>query len=222
MTASLSESHLARIGSTGYGFLTADTGFNLLGRYLAAPVASEIAILSADFDRLAVLPGAAEFWPASTHRPSKTGPSKTKPAGNGNATAQAIRPKLPALAGEMLALNRKAASELLQDYLARLVADMTSPGSRDRIDIDAGFLDMGIDSLASLEMRKKLESALGLKLKSTLILDYPNIAVMAAELVLQVQKTHGTEVRPQETGTKPKTDRADLLRQLANEIDFQE
>ncbi len=223
MTAALSESHLARIVSTGYSFLNADSAFKLLGRFLAAPDANGIAILAADFDRLAALPGAADFWPASmrvaTRQDSVTTTTTTTIP---SLPVTAVRTRLPVLAGELLALNQKAASELLQDHLARLVADMTSPGSKECFDFDKGFLDLGIDSLAALEMRKKLESALGLKLKSTLILDYPNIAVMARELLNQLQKTYGSEVRSPDISAKAKPDRADLLRQLANEIDFQE
>lgn len=216
MTATLNESHLARISSTGYGFLTVDTGFSLLGRYLANPAVSEIAILAADTNKLAELPGAAGFFPASA-----SGVISSRATANKLASVQTARLKQPAFATELLALSQRAAGELLQNYLAGLVADMTNPGGKDRIDFDTGFLDMGIDSLASLEMRKKLESALGLKLKSTLILDYPNITVMARELLLQLQalqplhETHGTAI-----AAKP--DRSELLRQLANEIDLQE
>lgn len=225
MTAALNESHLARISNTGYGFLDAESGFGLLGRYLAAPVASEITILTADTNKLSELPGASGFFPASTY-------AATKSAGVAAAPVHVGQSGLPVLAVELLALNKKAAGERLQDHLTRLVTEMTSVGSKDQIDLHTGFLDMGIDSLASLEMRKKLESALGIKLKSTLILDFPNITVMARELVLQLQKLrplqeeHGSEVlHPGSSPTpdeKTKADRADLLRQLANEIDFQE
>lgn len=221
MTATLNESHLARINSTGYGFLEADTGFDLLGRYLAGPLTSEIAIMVADTDRLSALPGAARFFPMSRRGASTPGA----------VAGQSVQSRVPALAGELLGLSHKAADERLQDYLIGLVADMTSPGNREHIDVDAGFLDMGIDSLASLEMRKKLESALGLKLKSTLILDYPSIAVMARELVLQLQasqpsrrsqKPSDAGAGSTDTGAKAKPGRSELLRQLANEIDFQE
>lgn len=213
MTAVLSESQSARISSTGYGFLLAETSFSLLGRYLANPVASEIAILSANFEKLAELPGAADFWPVSILNPEKQGANVIAPV-------QQTRPKVPAFASELLTLKRKAAVELLQDYLASTVAEMTNPANNEQIDLDTGFLDMGIDSLAALEMRKKLEAALGLKLKSTLILDFPNIAVMAHELTLQLQKTHGSEGPSRDSAAAANSDRSELLRQLANEIDL--
>lgn len=228
MTAELSESHLARIRSTGYGFLDAEAGFDLLGRYLAAPDASEIAIMVADTNRLAALPGAAGFFPVPAGVPVKSG---TVVSATTAASVQTDRSRLPVLASELLTVNQEAAVELLQDYLASLVADMTSPGSKEHIDYDAGFLDMGIDSLAALEMRKKLETALGLKLKSTLILDHPNIAVMAQALVLQLlaaqpsrpsQEPPGFGGQPVNPVAKAKQDRSDLLKQLANEIDFLE
>jgi acyl transferase domain-containing protein/acyl-CoA synthetase (AMP-forming)/AMP-acid ligase II/acyl carrier protein len=207
MTAALNDSQRARIGDTGYGFLDAATGFNLLGRFLANPVASEITILAGDTAKLATLPGAAEFWPSD---------ARDKPVA---APAQA---RLPSLVGELLALNDKAASELLQDHLARLVSEMTHRSARDgALDYEAGFLELGIDSLGGLELRKKLENQLGLKLKSTLILDYASIVEMARALALQVHTTHGAGAqRPVNDNAQAKADRAALLKQLANEIDL--
>jgi acyl transferase domain-containing protein/acyl-CoA synthetase (AMP-forming)/AMP-acid ligase II/NADP-dependent 3-hydroxy acid dehydrogenase YdfG/acyl carrier protein len=217
MTSELSESQLARISNSGYGFLDADTGFALLGRHLAAPRASEIAIMAGDTARLATLPGAAEFWSgldqARSHGQAK--PAKSAPVAG---------PALPALASAILAAEPKVAGEMLQDYLADLVAHLTT-ASQEALELDAGFLDLGIDSLAALELRKKLEAALGLKLKSTLILDHPRIADMARALVQQVhtvhqvQKPHGGSVSQSDTSAGA---RSDLLRQLASEIDLQE
>ena len=224
MTATLNESHLARISSTGYGFLEADTGFALLGRYLAAPQGSEIAIMVADTDRLSALPEAAGLFAATAR--DAAGPDTVDRELLAGQSAV-----VPVLYNELLGLSPKAADERLQDYLIGLVADMTSPANRAHIDVEAGFLDLGIDSLAALELRKKLEAALGLKLKSTLILDYPSISVMARELLLQLQALQrslaphdrsGDGVRSTGPGAKTKSDRSELLRQLANEIDLQE
>lgn len=223
MTATLNDSHLARISSTGYGFLEADSGFALLGRYLAAPQSNDIAIMVADTNSLAALPEAAGLF-AST---AAGAVDRATPA------AQPVESNVPALVGELLGLSQRAADERIQDYLIGLVADMTRPANRAHIDVDAGFLDLGIDSLAALELRKKLETALGLKLKSTLILDYPSITVMARELLLQLQASRpspasqerpGTDVQSPDPGAKAtsKPDRSELLRQLANEIDLQE
>lgn len=226
MTATLNDSHLARISSTGYGFLEADTGFALLGRYLAAPQSSNIAIMVADTDRLSVLPEAAGLFAATA------GDAATPAVSGGDtAAAQAVASAGPVLVDELLGLSPQAADARMQDYLIGLVADMTNPANRAHIDVDAGFLDLGIDSLAALELRKKLETALGLKLKSTLILDYPSIAVMARELLVQVQALQPSPVlqeqpaaqgRSPASDTKTKPDRSELLRQLANEIDLQE
>lgn len=226
MTAALNEAHLARIGNTGYGFLDAETGFGLLGRYLSSPLASEICIMTADTARLAALPGAAGLWPESNATGRKTASAAAhlpQTAGSG----------LPPLARDILALASAKAEEVLQDYLLALVTDMTSPSRQERVDADTGFLDMGVDSLAALEIRKKLESALALKLKSTLILDYPSIAAMARALVQQVQSSHQAQAPALPTAgagasnsspqrARSAADRADLLRELANEIDLQE
>ncbi|HEY0964066.1 MAG TPA: SDR family NAD(P)-dependent oxidoreductase [Pseudomonadales bacterium] len=221
MTAALGAGHLARISDTGYGFLDADAAFSLLGRCLAAPFASAVAIVAADIERLSAMPGGKHFWSAVSRNSARP-----------TATAPAPRARVPALAAEVLALERRAAGELLREHLARLVAEMTHAASAAHVELDAGFLDMGVDSLAALELRKRLETLLGLKLKSTLILDHPNIDAMAHALVVQVNKTHGIEISGHGAGSGTGTsserkattrlDKSELLRQLASEIDLQE
>ena len=50
------------------------------------------------------------------------------------------------------------------------------------IDVHAGFFDMGIDSLTSMELRNTLQAALGKPLASTLFFDYPNLEKLSHHL----------------------------------------
>ena len=211
MTAELTANQRERLAQSGYGFIDADSGFATLGRYLAAPTVNSIAIVAGDTRRLATLPGAANFWTAAGANDNRA-PRKVE------AVTSAVLPLVIA----MQAAGMPAAIELMQDHLATLVATMTSRDNSRHVDISAGFLDLGIDSLAALELRKKLETALGIKLKSTLILDYPNIGHMAAMLAERTMEQHAqtpaAAVVSQATATVSSS-RADLLAQLANEID---
>ncbi|MFD3748540.1 SDR family NAD(P)-dependent oxidoreductase, partial [Nocardia sp. NPDC058633] len=51
------------------------------------------------------------------------------------------------------------------------------------IDINRGFTEMGLDSLAAIELRNQLSEATGLRLPATMMFDYPNPGVLAQYLL---------------------------------------
>ena len=65
--------------------------------------------------------------------------------------------------------------KLVADYLREAVAEVT------RVDVaeireDAGFFDLGMDSLMAVELRRRLEQAVGKELPATLAMDYPRLS----------------------------------------------
>ena len=50
------------------------------------------------------------------------------------------------------------------------------------LDPTRGFFSMGMDSLTSIELRNRLEGALGLPLAPSLAFNYPTVAALAAHL----------------------------------------
>ena len=79
---------------------------------------------------------------------------------------------------------------------AASVLGHTDPG---RIDIEAGFLDLGLDSLTALELRDRLAKATGLPLPATVVFDNPTPSVLAAHLHAELVGGDGPAAPP-ETG----------------------
>ncbi|CAM3141535.1 ACP S-malonyltransferase [Mycobacterium colombiense] len=72
--------------------------------------------------------------------------------------------------------------KLVLEYLRDVVAEVT------RIDVaeireDAGFFDLGMDSLMAVEMRRRVEHAVGSELPATLAMDYPRLVDVADYLL---------------------------------------
>ncbi|WP_436847351.1 type I polyketide synthase [Streptomyces buecherae] len=66
----------------------------------------------------------------------------------------------------------------------------------DGIDPDLGFVDLGFDSLASLDLQAALHEEIGVELPSTLIFDYPNATALADHLCAELSGRQSTEVAP--------------------------
>ena len=62
--------------------------------------------------------------------------------------------------------------QLVVEYLRDAVAEVTRIDAAE-IREEAGFFDLGMDSLMAVEMRRRLEQAVGKELPVTLAMDYP-------------------------------------------------
>lgn len=81
--------------------------------------------------------------------------------------------------------------ELLVDFVRAEAAAVLGVDSGEAVALDVGLFEMGMDSLMSVELRRRLERGAGRKLPSTLTFNYPNVGALAGflerELVVATQ-----------------------------------
>jgi acyl transferase domain-containing protein/acyl carrier protein len=65
--------------------------------------------------------------------------------------------------------------KLLTDYLRDAVAEVTRVDATE-IREDAGFFDLGMDSLMAVELRRRIEQGVGKEIPATLAMDYPRLS----------------------------------------------
>jgi short-subunit dehydrogenase/acyl carrier protein len=101
---------------------------------------------------------------------------RTRPAAtSAEAVTAASADRFGALAGPA---RKRALLDLVRGEAAVVLA---YPGP-ELVDVEAGFLDMGFDSLSAVELRNRLNRETGLRLPATVLFDYPSPAALAAYL----------------------------------------
>ncbi len=98
------------------------------------------------------------------------------------------------LVAELTAAPVQQRKKLVLEYLRDAVAEVTRVDAAE-IREEAGFFDLGMDSLMAVELRRRLEQAIGSELPVTLAMDYPRISDVADYLladVLRLNEREGT------------------------------
>ena len=88
----------------------------------------------------------------------------------------------PELAERLAAAPAHEHIEIAVDFLRDEVARALGVQPAHTIDIDQGLFEMGMDSLMSVELKGRIEMAVGVNLPSTLTFNYPNIRTLAEVL----------------------------------------
>jgi acyl transferase domain-containing protein len=91
--------------------------------------------------------------------------------------------------------------KLVLEYLRNTVAEVTRIDASE-IREEAGFFDLGMDSLMAVELRRRLEQAVGKELPATLAMDFPRLSDVADYLlsdVLNLNERAGSQLVAQPT-----------------------
>ncbi|WP_099287887.1 type I polyketide synthase [Mycobacterium persicum] len=100
-------------------------------------------------------------------------------------------------------------------FVCRAVAALLR---RDSVAVDAPLVDLGLDSLAGLRLRRDLMAATGIDLPPTLIYDYPHCAALAAHLAAVTAPGDGQAPHNDSNGSIAELG-AELKRELARSLE---
>ncbi len=83
---------------------------------------------------------------------------------------------------ELQFVSSEQQSELLQDFVRRLAAEILGFDTPKAISLNQGFFKMGMDSMMTVQLRTRLETSLNCSLPPTIAFEYPSIAQLVAYL----------------------------------------
>jgi polyketide synthase 12 len=175
LTGHLDGADVARMGRAGLLPLPTDTALALLDEALATPFP-------------ALVP--ARIDPAGVQRQASAGQLPEVLRGLVRTPVrQAATPAGPdrdALVQRLPGLPEAEQSRLILDLVRITAATVLGHSDPDAIEVDAGFLASGFDSLTVVEFRNRLNAATGLRLPATLLINHPTPAALTAHLRAQL------------------------------------
>ena len=130
-------------------------------------------------------------------------------------------PAAPGASGSTALVERLKAApvqqrrKLVLDFLRNTVAEVTRVDAAE-IREEAGFFDLGMDSLMAIELRRQLEQAVGRELPATLAMDYPRLTDVADYLLGDVLSLNERALN-ERAGAAPATQRASLATSATDE-----
>nr|WP_254396207.1 type I polyketide synthase [Streptomyces sp. AC512_CC834] len=120
--------------------------------------------------------------PAATPTTQPTSTPAATPAGAGAGAGAGAATSSGTLEDHLAPLAQAERERALVDLVRTHVAAVRHDDPQ-AIDISKGFTELGLDSLAAIELRNRLQTATGLRLPATMMFDYPNPAVLAEFLL---------------------------------------
>ena len=166
MVASRGQFVRERMESHGLRLLAPAQAFRIFGKLLATTMA-QVAVMSIDWSIL------RRQFPPGTAPPVVADFFEAKPTEESGGSRYIEKLKL------------SPASErggMLTKYLQQRIAEVLGMPSPQVPAIDQGFADMGIDSLMTLELKRRLEFDLGVSLSPVVVFNYPTIESLSDHL----------------------------------------
>ncbi|MFF2851894.1 SDR family NAD(P)-dependent oxidoreductase [Streptomyces sp. NPDC058001] len=177
MTGRLAEGSRARIARSGLAPLSSEQGMALFdaalgrNRALLAPVRLDLAALRAQ--------AASGTLPTLLRGLIRVPTRRT-------ATTAEAGGQTAALLQRLAGLTEPEQERALLDLVRTHAAGALGHPKPEAVGPQRGFLDMGFDSLMAVELRNRLNTAVGLRLPSTLIFDHPTPLALARDLRSQL------------------------------------
>ena len=164
-------------GEHGLQPMHAEGALDALGGLIRASRSCHRLVAKIDWQRLKALHETRRPRPLLSRlgRPAQLAPDVRK-----NSVAQSDSSSTEnELKSKLANVHESARIEILAEFVATEAAMVMGEASGDLISPDRGLFEMGMDSLMSVELRRRLEQGTGLKLPSTLTFNYPNVNALA-------------------------------------------
>ncbi|WP_229826900.1 type I polyketide synthase [Streptomyces parvus] len=167
LTGTLTEADVRRVTRSGMSTLTTQDG---MAAFSAACAAGRPLVVPMAF-RPAALRGSDQVPPLfRTLVPRQKQRTEAGPADPA------------ALRAALSAVTEADQRRILLDLVRSQVATTLGFATAGHIDVDRGFLELGLDSLTGVELRNRLAAGTGLRLPATLVFDHPNCTELARYL----------------------------------------
>jgi acyl carrier protein len=99
--------------------------------------------------------------------------------------------------------NPEQRAEIVTGWLQEEVSGVLGLADPGSVPLEQGLFEMGMDSLMSVELRKRLERGTGRSLPATLTFNYPNIAALADYLQRELSDHNNRNAGPQAAAQAP-------------------
>lgn len=179
--------------------MAAAEALEALGRLLAGSE-PQVAVARIDWDILKPLHEARRARPLLAHL-GRQGMD----AGPG--AAGEVAPS--AWVDRLVAAGAAQRHELLLDFVRGEVAAVLGLDSDATVPPQVGLFELGMDSLMSVELRRRLAQGIGRKLPSTLTFNYPNAGALADFLTRELEAASGPVAAPMPVPAAPSSPPAD-------------
>ncbi|MFF7725386.1 type I polyketide synthase [Streptomyces sp. NPDC008001] len=181
MTGSLDHTDLARIKRMGLAPIPPVDGLRMFDAALAT---GQAAVVPIRLDTSAFRDGQGQ----QPVPPVLRGLVRLAPVRRAAAAAKAASSSL----GQRLAgLPEAEREQVVLDLVRTEVAAVLGHAGAQSVGADDSFKDTGFDSLTAVELRNRLNAAVGMRLPATLIFDYPNPLALARFLTAEAAGTTG-------------------------------